>query len=114
MGLAMHQQDAALTPAEADHRKGLLGLLQDALAGRRVTSALAGRRTLVLRWAADSEGDGSYPGPVGLTDPQLYVFVADGVHIVTTDGDVYRLDSGYPHPVADPGGAAQVYARWRA
>jgi hypothetical protein len=110
----VHHQDTALTRAEADRRKGLLNQLKDALADRHITSALAGRRTLVLRSAADSEGDGGYPELVRLTDPQLYVFVADGVQVVTTDGDVYRLIRGYPHPVADPGGAAQVYARWRA
>jgi hypothetical protein len=101
-----------LTRAEADHRKALLGRLKEALAARRIVSALAGRRTLVLRSA-----QGGPIGPAGgfgaaerPDNPQLYVFAAGDVHIVTTDGEVYWFAGGRAHPVGDPDGAAQACA----
>jgi hypothetical protein len=101
-----------LTKTEVERRKVLLLRLKDALAERQVTSALAGRRTIVLRSAQDGEGRGGYREPVRLADPQLYVFAAGGVNVVTTDAEFYWLSAGHPHPTADPGGAAQAYARF--
>jgi hypothetical protein len=111
--MAMQEQDAPLTRTEAERRRELLGRLQDALADRRITSALAGRRTLVLHSAQEAVGRG-YREPVKLADPELYVFDAAGTHIVTTDGQVYWLTGGCPYSVADPCRAAQAYARWSA
>jgi hypothetical protein len=114
----MHQQSLfeaptpSLTRAEADRRKAVLGLLKDALAARQIVSALAGRRTLVLRSAQG--GPDGYGAPERPADPRLYVFAAGDVHIVTTDGEVYRFNDGRAHPTTDPGGAAQVCARWIA
>jgi hypothetical protein len=110
--MAMNERETGLTRTEADRRKGLLGQLQDALADRRITSAVAGRRVLVLHSARD--GGRGYLEPVRLADPQLYVFAAGGTDVVTTDGEVYWLTGGCPHTVADPCGAARVYARWSA
>jgi len=101
----------SLTRAEADRRKAVLGLLKDALAAQQIVSALAGRRTLVLR-SAEGRPDG-WAAPEKPADPQLYVFAAGDVHIVTTDGEVYRFTGGHTHPAEDPGGAAQACARWR-
>jgi hypothetical protein len=109
--MKMQEQDAPLTRTEADHRRELLGRLQDALAEQRITSALAGRRTLVLHSAREATGRG-YREPAKPADPRLYVFDAGGTHIVTTDGEVYWLTGSYPHSVADPCGAALAYARW--
>jgi hypothetical protein len=106
----MHQREPAtgLTRTEADLRRGLLRVLQDALADRQVASALAGRRTLVLR----SEQERKRSGGCGqrLTDPELYVFASDRIDVVTTDGGVYRVH-GRELPVADPDGAARAYLR---
>jgi hypothetical protein len=109
--MTMQKQDAPLTRIEAERRRELLGRLQDALADRRITSALAGRRTLVLRSAREAAGRG-YLEPVKLADPQLYVFDGASTHVVTTDGEVYWLTGGYPYTVADPCGAARAYVRW--
>ena len=111
--MAMQEQGAPLTRTEAERRRELLGRLQEALAEQRITSALAGRRTLVLHSAREAAGRG-YREPVKPADPQLYVFDAGGTHIVTTDGEVYWLTRGHPYSVADPCGAAQAYARWSA
>jgi hypothetical protein len=100
---------ANLTMVEADRRKAILGLLKDALAARRIPSALVGRRTLVLRSAEGAE----HGEPVRPSDPQLYVFATGGIRIVTTDGEMYRLTSGDPCPVSDPAAAARAYADWR-
>jgi hypothetical protein len=102
----------SLTRAEADRRKAILGLLQDGLAARQIVSALAGRRTLVLRSAQG--GPDGYVVPERPADPRLYVFTAGDVHIVTTDGEVYRFTGGHTHPATDPGGAALACARWMA
>jgi hypothetical protein len=108
-----------LTGAEADRRKAILGLLSDALAARRIRSALAGRHILVLCSEArdgeeeDRSGEGEARGSaLTLADPQLYIFGARGIDvatidIVTTDGESYRFASGRIHPAADPRGAAQ-------
>lgn len=101
-----------LTKTEVERRKDLLLRLQNALADRQITSALAGRRTIVLRSAQDGQGRGGYREPVKLADPELYVFAAGGVNVVTTDAEFYWLSAGHPHPTADPGGAAQAYARF--
>jgi hypothetical protein len=101
----------SLTRTEADRRKAILGLLQNALAARRISSVLAGRRTLVLRSGQGRERSGACGGPATPADPQLYVFAAGDVHIVTTDGEVYWFTGGCAHSVADPGGAARVYGK---
>lgn len=113
----MPQQGAAaaapsLTTAEAEHRKAILGLLKDALIARRISSELVGRRTIVLRSGRLPDGFGA---PARSADPQLYVFVADSLDVVTTDGRQYRLADGSTHPAADPAGAAGIVARrpWR-
>jgi hypothetical protein len=105
----------SLTRTEADRRKAILGLLKDALAARRIVSALAGRRTLVLRSAQGGAADpsASFGAPERPDDPQLYVFAAGDVHIVTTDGEVYWFAGGRAYPVGDPDGAARACARWR-
>jgi hypothetical protein len=102
----------SLTGAEADRRKAILGLLKDALAARRISSVLVGRRTLVLRSEQGGERSVRYGEPVRPSDPQLYVFAPGDVRIVTTDGQVYWLADGHVHPAADPAGAARVCARW--
>jgi hypothetical protein len=102
-----------LTPAEADRRKGMLGLLKSALAGERVSSALVGRRTLVLRSGQGMERSAGYGGMVRLCDPQLYVFAGGDVDVVTTDGEAYWFAGSHAYPVADPGDAARAYAIWR-
>jgi hypothetical protein len=115
----MPEQDPAagplprLTPAEADRRKGILGLLKNALAGERISSALVGRRTLVLRSDQGNERSAGYGEMVRPSDPQLYVFAGGDVHVVTTDGEAYWFAVGRAYPTADPGGAARAYARWR-
>ena len=101
---------AGLTGAEADRRKAILGLLKDALAARRISSVLVGRRTLVLRSDQGGERCARYGEPVRPSDPQLYVFSLGDVQIVTTDGEVYWFADGHVYPAADPGGAAQVCA----
>jgi hypothetical protein len=93
----MPHEDTAVTRTEADRRKGLLAQLQDALAARQIMSALAGRRRIVLNSARDGDGR-DYPEPVRLADPELYVFAGGGVHRVTTDGEVYWITGGHPHP----------------
>jgi hypothetical protein len=98
--------DPSLTRAEADRRRAILGLLADALAARGITSTLAGRRTLVL-CSAGGRRDG-YGPPARPADPQLYIFGAGNIDIVTTDGESYRFASGRTHPAADPSGAAQA------
>jgi|SRR5215831_2499324 len=116
----MHQQgrfEASapdLTRAEADRRKAILGRLKDALAAKRIVSALAGRRTLVLRSAQGGPADLSdgYGAPERPADPQLYVFAAGDVHIVTTDGEVYWFAGGRAYPVRDPDRAARAWVRW--
>lgn len=109
----MHQADpvTGLTSAEAALRRGLLEALRAALAQRRVDSAVAGRRTLVLRSARGGIRYRRYRQL--LTDPQLYVFIGGGVDVVTTDGRVYRLPGGREFPVADPERVARVYGRSR-
>jgi hypothetical protein len=95
-----------LTKAEVGHRKVILGLLKDALAAQRITSALAGRHTLVL---CSEARPGEEWGPtVRAADPQLYVFGDGGTDIVTTDGESYRFASGRIYPAADLSAAAQA------
>ena len=111
----MHQQgrfEASapdLTRTEADRGKAILGRLKEALAAQRIVSALAGRRTLVL---CSSQGglSGGYGAPERPADPQLYVFAAGDVHVVTTDGKVYWFAGGRAYPVEDPTAAAQACA----
>jgi hypothetical protein len=116
----MPQQGPATTPmpsitrTEADRRKAILGLLQNALVARSISSVLAGRRTLVLRSDEDRERLGGPWEPARPADPQLYVFADGDVHIVTTNGEFYWFTSGRAHPAADPSGAARTYARRRA
>lgn len=114
-GPAAKSATPSLTRTESDRRKAILGLLKEALADRRISSVLVGRRTLVLRSA---EGRDRSPAGEELArpaDPQLYVFGGEcsGVDIVTTDGDVYWFAGGSGVPVQDPGQAARAY-RWRA
>jgi hypothetical protein len=101
-------RDPDLTRAEADRRRAILGLLADDLAARRITSALAGRRRLVL-CSAGGRRDGCGPA-ARPADPQLYVFGAGNMDVVTTDGESYRFASGRTHPAADPSGAAEALA----
>ena len=113
----MSQQGSAtpgLTRTESDRRKAILGLLKEALAARRISSVLVGRRTLVLRSAQGQERSGGWEGLARPADPQLYVFAAEcsDVHIVTTDGDVYWFAGGGGVPVEDPGYAARAYSWW--
>jgi hypothetical protein len=96
----------SLTVAEADRRKVTLGLLKDALAARRISSTLVGRRTLVLRSAEGEKCPGGHGEPARPSDPRLYVFAAGDVHAVATDGEVYRFADGRTYPAADPAGAA--------
>lgn len=84
-------------------------MLKDALCARRISSALVGRRSLVLR---SQRGCPDYLEPARPADPQLYIFAAEAVQIVTTDGSDYQLAGGRTHPAADPGGAAQLVARY--
>jgi hypothetical protein len=115
----MPEQDPAtrpvprLTPAEAARRKDMLGLLEDALAAERISSALVGRRTLVLRSGQDKECSAGYWGMVRASDPQLYVFDGADVHVVTTDGEAYWFADSHAYPTADPEGAARAYVTWR-
>ncbi len=114
----MHQPGPAIaaapsmSQAEADRRRAILGQLKDALTARRITSVLAGRRTLVLRSAEGGERRRGYGEPARPGDPQLYVFAAADVHVVTTDGEAYWFADGRRCPAADPSAAAQAYARW--
>jgi hypothetical protein len=99
-----------LTRTEADRRKAILGRLADALDARQIRSALAGRQILVLCSEA-RPGEEEAPEPaLRLTDPQLYIFGARGIDIVTTDGESYRFASGRAHPAADPRGAARSFS----
>ncbi len=91
----------------------MLGLLKNALAAERISSALVGRRTLVLRSDLGKQHSGGYRGMVRPADPQLYVFTEGDVHVVTTDGEAYWLPGRRAYPTADPGGAARAYAIWR-
>jgi hypothetical protein len=108
----MPHPETALSKTEVDHRKDLLLQLKDALADRQVAAALAGRRTIVLRSAQDGQGRGGHREPIRLADPQLYVFAAGGIDVVTTDAEFYWLTDGHPHPAADPAATAQAYARF--
>jgi hypothetical protein len=96
-----------LAPSEADRRRVVLNLLKDELATQRIASTLVGRRRLVLR----SDGHRRrYTELLGPADPQLYVFAAEAVAVVTTDGQRYRLADGRSQPAADPGQTAQIVA----
>jgi hypothetical protein len=113
----MSQQGSAtpsLTRTESDRRKAILGLLKEALAARRISSVLVGRRTLVLRSAQGQERSDRWEELVRPADPQLYVFAAEcsDVHKVTTDGDVYWFAGGSGVPVEDPSNAARAYSWW--
>jgi hypothetical protein len=114
-GSAAESAAPSLSRTESDRRKAILGLLKEALAARRISSVLVGRRVLVLRSA---QGQRSFRGGelVRAADPQLYVFAAGGadVHIVTTDGDSYWFAGGRVLAVADPGDAAQAIAGGRS
>lgn len=105
------RQTLRLTAAEADRRKGILALLKDALSAQRITSALVGRRTLVLCSDQTTERFAGYGEMVSPADPQLYVFAGAAADIVTTDGEAYWFPGGRTYPTADPAGAAQAYAR---
>ena len=112
-GRAGESATSSLSRTESDRRKAILGLLKEALAARRISSVVVGRRTLVLRSAQEQKRSGIWEGLARLAEPQLYVFAAGSdVHIVTTDGEVYWFarDSGVP--VQDPGYAARAYSRW--
>jgi hypothetical protein len=90
-----------LTRAQARSRAGLLAELQQAFAVAGVRSVLAGRRRIVLR------GPGHQPwASSGQTDPQLFVFLAAGTCVATTDGSVYRFTSGQVCGAGDPASAA--------
>jgi hypothetical protein len=106
----MPHLETALSKTEVDRRKDLLLQLKDALADRQIAAALAGRRTIVLRSAQDRPGRGGHREPIRLADPELYVFAAGGLNVVTTDAEFYWLADAHPHPAADPAGAAQLYA----
>jgi hypothetical protein len=113
----MPEQDPAtgpvpgLTSAEADRRKGMLGLLKNALAAERISSALVGRRTLVLRSGQGQERSAGYRGLVRPSNPQLYIFAGADVHVVTTDGEAYCFAGSHAYPTADPAAAARDYAQ---
>jgi hypothetical protein len=93
--------DAILEDAEVAHRMLALAELRATLARLGVQSVLARRHRLVLRY-----NDPPPLAPSGPTEPTLHVFAPDRTHIATTDGNVYRLDSGLELPASDPGAAA--------
>jgi len=93
-----------LGEAEAERRMGLLADLKVALDARGVSSVLARRRRLVLRY------DLSPCPPSGLTDPQLHVFAAGSHSVVITDGLRYSLWPGRSCPADDPCAAAAAIA----
>jgi hypothetical protein len=101
-----------LTSAEVNRRKAILGQLKDALDARLISSALVGRRTLVLRSKSSAESHPGYGELARLCDPRLYIFTATNTHIVTTDGEVYRFPGCPAYPTTDPAGAARDWARW--
>jgi hypothetical protein len=113
-GPAAESAASSLSRTESDRRKAILGLLKEALAARRISSVLVGRRTLVLHSAQGQGRSDIWEELARPADPQLYVFASgcSDVHIVTTDGDVYWFapDSGVP--VQDPGYAARAYSWW--
>jgi hypothetical protein len=98
---------AILTAAAVQNRVDLLGAMKEALAARSVESVLVTRRTIVLRPKAPA----ILSGP---TDPELYVWVASGLDVVTTDGTQYRSASGYVHPGRDADEAVASVAASRA
>jgi hypothetical protein len=90
-----------LDDAEADSRMMLLAQLQATLTGLGVRCVLARRHRLVLRY-----DDPPPLAPSGPISPTLHVFAPDGTRVVTTDGAVYRLDSGQEFPASAPDKAA--------
>jgi hypothetical protein len=114
-GRAAESAASSLSRTESDRRKAILGLLKEALAARRISSVLVGRRTLVLRSAqGQKQSDIWEELKPRLAEPQLYVFAAgcSDVHRVTTDGKVYWFARDRGVPVQDPGYAARAYSRW--
>lgn len=93
--------DAILEDSEVARRMLLLAGLQARLARLGVRSVLARRHRLVLRF-----NDPPPLAPSGPTEPTLHVFAPGGTQIATTDGNVYRLDSGLELPASDPAAAA--------
>ena len=92
-----------LADAEAWRRRVLLITLKDALAARGVPSLLVGRHVLALRATAPFE-------PSGPANPELHVLSAATREVITTDGAVYRLNTGGALPADDPAGAAERLA----
>jgi hypothetical protein len=85
-----------LSESDAASRATLLAELQVTLTDLGIRCVLARRQRLVLRFNL-------VPQPAsGRTDPALYIFTPGGTRVVTTDGSVYRLDSGQEFAVADP------------
>jgi hypothetical protein len=91
----------------------MLGLLKNALAAQQISSAVVGRRTLVLRSDQGNERPAGYGGMARPSDPQLYIFAGGEVHVITTGGEAYWFADSQAYPTADPGGSALAYARWR-
>ena len=106
-------KSARLTRTESDRRKVILCRLKEALADRRISSVLVGRRTLVLRSAERQDRSRGWEELARPADPQLYVFGGErsDVDIVTTDGDIYWFAGGGRVAVRDPGQAARAYGR---
>jgi hypothetical protein len=96
-----------LSDSEVAERMLLLSELQAALAAHGVHCVLARNHRLVLLY------NRSPCPPSGLTDPELYIFTADGTEVATTDGHTYSLASGAHCPASDPGAAAEIILRRR-
>jgi hypothetical protein len=88
---------------EVANRTLLLTELRAALAEFGVRCVLARRHRLVLRY-----GEKAPLEPSGLTDPTLHVVTPDGTRVASTDGAVYRLDTGQEFAASDPAAAATM------
>lgn len=89
-----------LDEPEAARRKLLLAELQIALAQSGVQCVLAGNHRLVLRY-------NQVPlDPSGLTNPTLHILAQGWTRTATTDGTIYRLDTGEEFPASSPAAAA--------
>jgi hypothetical protein len=94
--------DLILSDTEVASRMRLLGQLRTALETAGVRCVLARRHRLVLRYNRGPHQ------PSGLTDPQLRLYSAPQMDIVTTDGAVYRLASGGEFAVDDPSAVVEA------
>jgi hypothetical protein len=95
-----------LDEPEADRRALMLAELQAALTTFDVSTVLARRHRLVLRYS-----DPPPLAPSGPTSPTLHIFAPDGTRTATTDGSVYQLEDGRTFPVGNPAAAAAAICR---